>query len=1455
MKRIIINLCALIIMLTLIPVHLSAKEATTVEGASLPFDVAPAYEVLERLLPNHYDQVQFTAVTSGSTGDYFRIENKNGGVHISGTSPAVILTGFNWYLKYIVKANINWNGEQLNLPPQLPLPETEIIRQANVSHRLAFNDTDDGYTGPYRNWQDWEHMIDVLALNGINEVLVTVGQEAVYYDTFQKFGYSEQELLDWIPQPAHQPWWLLQNMCCFGGSISDQLINERAELGKKIANRLRELGMTPVFPGYFGTVPPKFVEKNPGAQIVPQGSWVGFTRPDWLDPRNTLFSRVAEEFYASQEELFGKTTMFKMDLLHEGGNPGNVPVADAAKAVENTLQTAHPGAIWTILGWQSNPSSTFLSKLDKSKVLILDGLSDRYSNLNQEQNWSNTPYAFGSIWNFGGHTTMGANLSVWNTRYWQWKNKTGSMLSGIAMMPEASENNPVAFDFFTEMAWQENPADLELWFNAWSERRYGGVDEHAEDAWQIIRNTAYQMPSDGWSEAQDGLFGAQPSLTASKAALWSPDNMRYDATIFARALPALLEVAPEFRSSSAYRYDLMDVARQVLSNHSRKLLPQIKKAYDDKDLTAFAEITDQWLSYMELLDELLATNNQTMLGPWLERAKSAGADEAEKARLEYNARSLLTVWGHRSGSVGGGLRDYANREWAGLVGDYYYTRWETYFEELKLALQENRAPRSIDWFVIGDEWSSRQNMYPTEPQGDVYEIAQRVLEELSIPSLLTVSVTSNRTVINANEPVTITAVMSNDNSFLPALDVSIEVTPSSSFTVHSLTPTEVLELMPGESFTTQFEVVASNEFILDGLLKKIEIQASYRMGDEQKIVQNDIQLMASSNIEAPYRTVSFNNAQFGKEGDTFGIFGGGADLWNDYYGFGSIYLDNAYVSGTTAVTQVTHQENTWGWARAGLMARNDLTINGSSGFVNIAVTPGNGCAFSWDSDNNGRLDSVTSKNGFSAPAYVKLSRTGNLYTGFCSSDGITWTTVGQANLQGATEAQDIGLFMSAVNVVSNVNGLVTFKDFILTSEDIPVNGITVDKTTASIMEGETLELSAIISPENAFNRKVIWSSSDESVASIQIASSGKANVKGLKPGRATITVTSEDGGYQAVSEIVVFKRSANLALHKPASAKSTSRPPAMGNDGEASTMWIASSGAVGEWWMVDLEDNYDLAAVEIQFEKEVIWKYVIEVSEDQQNWTTVVNKMENIDTSRVQRHAVAKKGRYVRITFNQAPGTNWTAFQELAVYGEPVKEITTVLQTSHTTVQAGQTFEVIYGLSEVKDRILAQDIVLNYDSTLFEYVTSQPVKGGIFMYTTEDQEAGKLRLILASEGEQHAIVNNTNVVQLIFNAKSTSQQATGNIEVVSAQLSNELGVESFAGLSSLNIEVRVGMSGDMNNDGKISIGDLAFVAAHYGAKKENPNWEQIKRADFNNDGVIDIKDLAEIASLIITGNS
>ncbi|MEU9178336.1 alpha-N-acetylglucosaminidase [Streptomyces sp. NPDC048550] len=700
---------------------------------SRAFDAGPARAALERLLPRH--AAQFTLVPDPAAGaDRFTVSGSAGAITVRGSTGATLLTGVGWYLQHVAGADIGWPGDSIGmLPARLPAVPAPVTRSALVPHRYALNDTDDGYSGPYRTFEQHQRQIDLLALHGINEVFVQAGAEYPYYRALQGFGYSAAELREWIPGPGHQSWWLLQNLSGFGGPVSERVMQERAELGGRIAEQLRGLGMTPVLPGYFGTVPPGFAARNPGGTTVAQGDWAGFDRPDWLEPSSPVFGKLAAAYYAEQRAVFGDSTMYRMSPLHEGGKAGGVDVKAAAGAVQSALHAAHPGAMWAVLGWQDSPKAELLAGLDTSKLLILDGLSDRYNRLDREARWGGAPYAMGTIYNFGGHTTIGANTSVWIERFGPWRAKAGSALKGIAYLPEATGTNPAAFDLFTDLAWEPGTIDQRKWFADFAGRRYGRPDKEAAAAWEELRTGPYSTSSGLWSESQDSLFTARPGLTAAGAAYWSPKSMRYPADSVRRALDHLLKADPKLRGSSAYRFDLVDTARQALANHSRVLLPKIKAAYEAKDLTRFRELTGQWADGERKLDTVTGSDPNFLLGNWLSAARSWGADEAEQDRYEYDARSILSVWGRRSTSEGGFLHDYANREWSGLIGELYAPRWAAYFETLEESLVRRAAPREIDWHAYEEDWARRTTRHPSGangPSGDPHGLATAVAAAL-----------------------------------------------------------------------------------------------------------------------------------------------------------------------------------------------------------------------------------------------------------------------------------------------------------------------------------------------------------------------------------------------------------------------------------------------------------------------------------------------------------------------------------------------------------------------------------------------------------------------------------------------------------------------------------------------------------------------------------------------------
>ena len=712
---------------------LSAAQAAAPAG----FDVKPAQSVLGRLLGVRAQQFDLSAMQNASDRERFRISSANGRIKVEGTTPSALLFGINWYLKYVAHVQISTNGARLGAARSWPLPPVAIEKDTPYKLRYALNQNIDGYTAPYWSWTRWEHEIDILALSGINAMIVERGMDYVLYETFRDAGYSDAEMRSWIAQPAHQNWQLMGNLCCFAGPISTKLMQKRVASARQIIARLHELGITPVLPGFYGIVPADFQKKFPHAHVIAQGEWAGFVRPGWLDPRDPMFAKLAATFYRHQHELFGDSSVYDMEVFQEGGDSGDVPVPEAAREVQHALVAAHPNAGWMMLAWQGNPRQDLLSGVDRGHLLIVDIDHDRVPRDDRLKDFRGAPFLFGGIWEFGGRTTLGANLQNITERL-QRLASTNTNMVGTALFTEGMDTNPFAFDLFTEMAWRNEPFDKSEWTSEYVRRRYGAADPHAQAAWKVLLDTAYGIRVDAVDfnserdAAQESLFNAQPSLTANRASHWSPEAMRYDPQQFKRVLPEMLQVAPKLRTSETYRYDLVDIARQTLANESRRLLPLIKAAFDAKERSQFRRLTERWLHLMDLQDQLLASSGFFVLGTWLGSVSPWASTPEEAARLDYDARSILTTWGDRKASQDADLHDYGNKDWAGLTHDYYRLRWQTYFASLDAELGGVIASKPIDWFALGDAWNRDSHVYPDRPHGDPYAIAARIASSLNL---------------------------------------------------------------------------------------------------------------------------------------------------------------------------------------------------------------------------------------------------------------------------------------------------------------------------------------------------------------------------------------------------------------------------------------------------------------------------------------------------------------------------------------------------------------------------------------------------------------------------------------------------------------------------------------------------------------------------------------------------
>lgn len=238
---------------------------------------------------------------------------------------------------------------------------------------------------------------------------------------------------------------------------------------------------------------------------------------------------------------------------------------------------------------------------------------------------------------------------------------------------------------------------------------------------------------------------------------------------------------------------------------------------------------------------------------------------------------------------------------------------------------------------------------------------------------------------------------------------------------------------------------------------------------------------------------------------------------------------------------------------------------GSSVTLKVTVTPSNASikSFSWKSsdksiatvDSNGKVKGVkpgevkitaTAKDGSGTKATCKVTVKPVLVTGikFSSSSvkvekeatvtlkaTVSPSNASNKSLSWSSSDKSIATVSSSGKVTGVKTGKVTItakakdgsgKKATCTVEVVPitVKKIALDKTSVSLYPGKTYTLKATVTPTNAANKAITWTSSNSAVATVD--SNGK--IRAIKAGTATITATAKDGsGKKATCKVTVKK--------------------------------------------------------------------------------------------------------------------------------------------------------------------------------------------------------------------------------------------------------------------------------------------------------------------------------------------
>ncbi|OMF29821.1 hypothetical protein BK133_17655 [Paenibacillus sp. FSL H8-0548] len=203
---------------------------------------------------------------------------------------------------------------------------------------------------------------------------------------------------------------------------------------------------------------------------------------------------------------------------------------------------------------------------------------------------------------------------------------------------------------------------------------------------------------------------------------------------------------------------------------------------------------------------------------------------------------------------------------------------------------------------------------------------------------------------------------------------------------------------------------------------------------------------------------------------------------------------------------------------------------------------------------------------------------------------------------------------------------------------------------------------------------------------------------------------------------------------------------------------------------------------------------------------------------------------------------------------EPVEEPVAKL-TGAANAQSGQMIDLSFGVSGIIDsayqNVNVQDITVNFDSEKLSLAGVSSLKAGESVIERQELEPGKVRILVTAQGE--GLAANGDSLKLTF--QTSVLQEAGEAIVTLTGTTFESGNGAKLTFNDANHKIQIAaassLSGDVNGDSRISVGDLAIVAAAYGKASDQPNWAQYQKADLNHDGKVDIADLAILSRLII----
>lgn len=198
--------------------------------------------------------------------------------------------------------------------------------------------------------------------------------------------------------------------------------------------------------------------------------------------------------------------------------------------------------------------------------------------------------------------------------------------------------------------------------------------------------SAYSRGTNGTEHSS--IIAARPALHVKKSGPNAGFAIPYTPKDFVAVEGFLLKDADELGASSPYRFDLVDIQRQIMTNLGQTIHKRVAEAFLQGDKKAFKLHSQRFLALLHDTDVLLRTRLEFNFDRWLADVRRWGTTDEERDLYEKDATALFTIWGPDDNPS---IFDYSWKEWSGLIDGYYLKRWEQFYAMLQEHLDNGMA--------------------------------------------------------------------------------------------------------------------------------------------------------------------------------------------------------------------------------------------------------------------------------------------------------------------------------------------------------------------------------------------------------------------------------------------------------------------------------------------------------------------------------------------------------------------------------------------------------------------------------------------------------------------------------------------------------------------------------------------------------------------------------------------